>query len=239
MDKNQKVLVASAAALLAVSAIAYKMYNSKKKSASSLPEGYGLHTTDDLIGNTDDFTCTTGRVQIKDDLYVTYWRYEDPKHPETKKNHPVIAMHGGPSFTHNYMIPLKLLARKGYPVIFYDQAGCGASFKPKDNSKYPQLFTIKYYVEEAHALVKGLNLENYYVYGSSWGSILAQEFALTKPKGLKAQILDGALCDAQLYGKTQWSEVVSEIPLLTQKYICYTPTLVLRGQYDTMSRTCQ
>lgn len=170
MEKNQKILVASAA-LLAVSTLAYKMYQSKKKPA--LPEDYGLVTTNDLIGNTDDYTVTTGRVKIKGDLYVTYWRYEDPKHPDTKKNDPVIAMHGGPSFTHNYMIPLKLLARKGYPVIFYDQAGCGASFYPKDNSKYPELFTIKYYVEEAHALVKGLNLQSYSVYGSSWGSILA------------------------------------------------------------------
>ena len=124
-------------------------------------------------------------------------------------------MHGGPSFTHNYMVPLKLLARKGYPVIFYDQAGCGASFVPKDNSKYPELFTIKYYVEEAHTLVKALNLQDYFVYGSSWGSILAQEFALTQPKGLKAMILDGALCDAQLYGQTQWTEVINDMPQLT------------------------
>jgi pimeloyl-ACP methyl ester carboxylesterase len=35
------------------------------------------------------------------------------------------------------MLPLKLLARKGYPVIFYDQAGCGSSFIPKDLEKYP------------------------------------------------------------------------------------------------------
>lgn len=108
-------------------------------------------------------------------------------------------MHGGPSFTHNYMIPLKILARKGYPVIFYDQAGCGASFKTNDFKKYPQLLTVEYYVKEAHCLVKALKLDQYFVYGSSWGSILAQEFAITQPKGLIGQILDGALCDGKFY----------------------------------------
>jgi pimeloyl-ACP methyl ester carboxylesterase len=82
-------------------------------------------------------------------------------------------MHGGPAFTHNYMIPLKLLARKGHPVIFYDQAGCGASFVPTDLEKHPELLTIQYYVKEAHALVEALNIEEYAIYGSSWGSILA------------------------------------------------------------------
>ena len=71
------------------------------------------------MGKTDDLVCTTGKVQIDGDIYVKYWKYVDPKNT-TKANFPVIAMHGGPAFTHNYMLPLKLLARKGYPVIFYD-----------------------------------------------------------------------------------------------------------------------
>jgi pimeloyl-ACP methyl ester carboxylesterase len=94
-----------------------------------------------LIGNTDDLVCTQGKIKIEGDIYITYWKYEDPNCTD-KKNFPVIAMHGGPAFTHNYMIPLKLLARKGYPVIFYDQAGCGASFMPKDLENYPQLLTV-------------------------------------------------------------------------------------------------
>ena len=39
----------------------------------------------------------------------------------------VVALHGGPAFTHNYMLPLMLLADEGHPVVFYDQAGCGGS----------------------------------------------------------------------------------------------------------------
>lgn len=126
-------------------------------------------------------------------------------------------MHGGPAFTHNYMLPLKLLARKGYPVIFYDQAGCGSSFIPKNLDEFPQLLTIKYYVREAHAIVAALKLEQYFVYGSSWGSILAQEFAISRPKGLIGMVLDGALCDSQLYIKSQWEDVLSELPTFTQQ----------------------
>ena len=77
------------------------------------------------------------------------------------------------------MIPLKLLARKGYPVIFYDQAGCGASFVTHNFMLYPGLLTVEYYVKEAHCLVQALELDQYYVYGSSWGTCLAQEFAIT------------------------------------------------------------
>lgn len=80
MEKN-KSLIASAAALLAVSAISYKIYKSSisQPAASNLPTGYGLVTNDDLFGKTDDLVCTTGKVKIEGDIYVTYWKYEDPK----------------------------------------------------------------------------------------------------------------------------------------------------------------
>jgi len=44
-------------------------------------------------------------------------------------------------------------------------------------------------------LVSHLGLKEYYVFGSSWGTVVTQEFALTQPKGLKAIILDGAFSD--------------------------------------------
>ena len=55
-------------------------------------------------------------------------------------------LHGGPSFTHNYILPLKLLAASGYPIILYDQAGCGLSTNGvTDVTKTaPHLLTIEY-----------------------------------------------------------------------------------------------
>lgn len=89
-------------------------------------------------------------------------------------------------------------------MIFYDQAGCGGSTFVADPAKdAPWLLTIPYYVTELQAVVDGLGLERYHLYGSSWGTCLAQEFAATKPSGLKSLVLDGALCDGQTYTQTQ------------------------------------
>jgi hypothetical protein len=56
---------------------------------------------------------------------------------------PLLCLHGGPGFTHNYLEPLEALAGRR-PVIFYDQLGCGNSDRPGDLS----LWTVDRFVEE-------------------------------------------------------------------------------------------
>ena len=154
-----------------------------------------------MESSNDDLRCKTGTMPTGEGLYIRYWVYT------SKKNHqpslpPVIAIHGGPGFTHNYMLPLQLLAREGYTVIFYDQCGCGASsfVASPSETHHPYLLTVGYYVQELSSLVKEIGLEGkpHYLYGSSWGTVVAQEYAVTQPRGLAAMILDGALCDAQV-----------------------------------------
>jgi L-proline amide hydrolase len=88
-----------------------------------------------------------------------------------KSNGTVIAIHGGPAFCHNYILPLILLVRDGYTVIFYDQAGCGLSTFVKDPElEAPWLLTIEYYIRELEEVIKFMNLKNYFLYGSSWVS---------------------------------------------------------------------
>jgi proline iminopeptidase len=62
---------------------------------------------------------------------------------------PLLCLHGGPGFTHNYLEPLEALATNR-PVIFYDQLGCGKSDRPGD----PALWTVDRFVEEL-AQVRG------------------------------------------------------------------------------------
>jgi proline-specific peptidase len=134
------------------------------------------------------------------------------------------------------MKPLVLLADEGHPVIFYDQAGCGAS--SRDAAEHPArdtpwLLTVDYYVDELCALLQAHGLggvrgqprervgrgEGYYVYGLSWGSMLAQEFAVAQPSGLRGLILSGALADGDLYIRTQWRDRISTMPSFTQKLL--------------------
>src|SRR5260370_16742415 len=46
---------------------------------------------------------------------------------------PLLTLHGGPGYPHDYLEPLEQLADER-PVIFYDQLGCGASELPADLS---------------------------------------------------------------------------------------------------------
>jgi pimeloyl-ACP methyl ester carboxylesterase len=99
------------------------------------------------------------------------------------------------------------LADAGHPVIFYDQAGCGSStFIQNPTKDAPWLLTIEYYLEELRELLSQYNIIQYYLFGNSWGAIIAQEFAVTQPPGLLGLILDGALADADLYIETQWRD---------------------------------
>ena len=165
-----------------------------------------LVTLDDLIGELPEITKTQGTMESRG-LTVTWWRYASADADKP----PIIGLHGGPAFTHNYILPLKLLATTGHPVILYDQAGCGESTFVEDPERdSPWLLTIEYYVEELTALVGALHLGSaapYYVYGSSWGSVLAQEFAVTQPTGLLGLVLmDWRM---QTYIKTQWRDRIS------------------------------
>lgn len=97
---------------------------------------------------------------------------------------PLIVLHGGPGYPHDYLEPLEDLANNRR-VIFYDQLGCGNSQRTSDKS----LWTVEYFVKELGEIVKKLDLKKFHILGHSWGAGLAVSFALTKPKGLKSIIL--------------------------------------------------
>jgi pimeloyl-ACP methyl ester carboxylesterase len=78
-----------------------------------------LITLDNLIGDTSHIICEESSFVING-LTVQTWIYYNPK---IQQKPPIIVIHGGPGFTHNYLLPLKLLAEFGYPLVFYDQAG--------------------------------------------------------------------------------------------------------------------
>jgi proline iminopeptidase len=97
---------------------------------------------------------------------------------------PLLTLHGGPGFPHDYLEPLETLADER-PVIFYDQLGCGKSDRSDDVS----LWHIARFVEEVSQIRQALQLDRVHLLGQSWGSTLATEYALTKPPGLASLIL--------------------------------------------------
>jgi len=97
---------------------------------------------------------------------------------------PLLILHGGPGSSHHYLEPLESLANER-TVIFYDQLGCGKSERPNDTS----LWQKNRFVEELRQIQKALKLETVHIFGHSWGAMLAVDYALTKPSGLKSLIL--------------------------------------------------
>jgi proline iminopeptidase len=100
------------------------------------------------------------------------------------KGIPLLTLHGGPGSPHDYLEPLKRLADER-SVIFYDQLGCGKSERPDDIT----LWQRSRFVEELAQVRDALHLEQIHLFGHSWGSMLAVDYALTKPDGLTSLIL--------------------------------------------------
>lgn len=98
---------------------------------------------------------------------------------------PIIVLHGGPGYPHNYLKSIENLSDERQ-VIFYDQLGCGKSDHPTDT----KFWTVERFVAELTEVVKTLKLEQYHVLGQSWGAALAGAFALQKPKGLVSLIFN-------------------------------------------------
>lgn len=98
-----------------------------------------------------------------------------------KKNTPLIVLHGGPGYPHDYLEPLEDLAAERQ-VIFYDQLGCGNSERPND----VRLWTVSRFVSELVTIIDTLKLKKYHLLGHSWGAALAYAFAKTSPKGLQS-----------------------------------------------------
>jgi proline-specific peptidase len=101
---------------------------------------------------------------------------------------PLLVLHGGPGFPHDYLEDLAGLADEGRAVVFYDQLGCGKSDHPDD----PALWVMDTFVDEVTAVREGIGLDRVHLLGHSWGGWLALEYVLRRPPGLVSLILASA-----------------------------------------------
>jgi proline iminopeptidase len=98
----------------------------------------------------------------------------------------MLTLHGGPGLTHGYFECFEdFLPQQGIEFYYYDQLGSAYSDQPKDRS----LWTIERFRDEVEQVRKALGLESFYLYGHSWGGMLAIEYALEHQQHLKALVL--------------------------------------------------
>jgi proline iminopeptidase len=97
---------------------------------------------------------------------------------------PLLVLHGGPGYPHDYLEPLEALASER-PVVFYDQLGCGKSDRPDD----PGLWHVPRFVDEVGRVRAALGLDAIHLLGQSWGSMLATDYVLSGAEGVRSLIL--------------------------------------------------
>ena len=131
-------------------------------------------------------------VELKEGFKV--WTKRHGNSPDMK----VLLLHGGPALTHEYMECFQSFFPKANIEFYeYDQLGSKYSDQPTDTS----LWTLERFVEEVEQVRQalGLNKDNFYLLGNSWGGMLAMEYALKYQQHLKGLIICNMTADFNRY----------------------------------------
>ncbi|AFL83032.1 proline-specific peptidase [Belliella baltica DSM 15883] len=112
----------------------------------------------------------------------------------------VLLLHGGPGMTHElYSCFDGYFPAEGIEYIYYDQLGSYYSDQPEDQ----ELWTIDRFVDEVEQVrvALGLDKDNFYLFGQSWGGMLAMEYALKHQDKLKGLIISNMMSSLDDYEK--------------------------------------
>jgi len=110
----------------------------------------------------------------------------------------VLLLHGGPAATHCALEAMEsFLPQENIEIYYYDQLGCGNSDIPDDTS----LWTIERYVEEVEEVRIGLGLDQFVLYGISWGGMLAIDYALKYQQHLRGLVISNMTASSESYIK--------------------------------------
>lgn len=172
----------------------------------------------DNTGRDDVLTGGVKMIPIQTSLGEFHvWTKRIGNNPNIK----VLLIHGGPGATHEYLECFdSFFPGAGIEYYYYDQLDSGNSDQPNDTS----LWHIDRFVEEVEEVRKSLGLDktNFYLYGQSWGGILALEYALKYQDNLKGLIISNMMSSIPDYikyadevlGPQLDSAVLSEIKAL-------------------------
>lgn len=98
----------------------------------------------------------------------------------------LIAIHGGPGNSSDYMISLEELTGNDLAVVTYDQRGVGRSTEPSGG------YSLLNYVEDLEAVRKATGVERVHLFGHSWGGVVALRYATVYPQNVISIILMGS-----------------------------------------------
>lgn len=112
----------------------------------------------------------------------------------------VLLLHGGPGATHEYLEAFdSYFPAAGIEYYHYDQLGSAYSDQPDA----PELWETSRFVDEVEQVrvALGLDSSNFYLYGQSWGGLLATEYALAHQDALKGLIISNMMASIPAYNE--------------------------------------
>lgn len=140
----------------------------------------------------------------------------------------VLLLHGGPGGTHECFEAFdSYFPAAGIEYYYYDQLGSYYSDQPDA----PDLWETSRFVEEVEQVRQALGLDhdNFYVYGQSWGGILALEYALKYQRRLKGLIISNMMASIPLYNEYARTALM---PGMDQTALAEIKQLEAAGDYE-------
>ena len=148
------------------------------------------HRDDQFTGGIKMIPISTPKGEFK------VWTKRVGNNPSMK----LLLLHGGPGGTHEVFDCFDgYFPSEGIEYIYYDQLGSYFSDQPSDTS----LWNIERFVDEVEQvrIALGLDKDNFYLLGQSWGGILAMEYALKHQDKMKGLIISNMMSSATEYNK--------------------------------------
>jgi proline iminopeptidase len=152
------------------------------------------------------------------------WTKRMGNSPRTK----VLLLHGGPAATHEYFEAFdSYFPAAGIEYYYYDQLGSAYSDQPHD----PDLWDLPRFVDEVEQVrvALGLDRDNFYLLGHSWGGILAMEYALKYQEHLKGLVISNMMSSIPAYN--EYARTVL-MPAMDQKVLAEIKQLEATGKTE-------
>jgi len=151
----------------------------------------------DNAGRDDVFSGGAKMINVKTPKGVfKVWTKRTGNNPRIK----VLLLHGGPGGTHEYLEVFdSFFPGAGIEYYYYDQLGSSYSDQPDS----PELWQIPRFVDEVEQVRRALRLDdtNFYLFGQSWGGMLAVEYALKYQQNLKGLIISNMMMSIPQYNE--------------------------------------
>jgi proline iminopeptidase len=97
---------------------------------------------------------------------------------------PVVVLHGGPDFDHQYLLPELDRLAEWCHVVYYDQRGRGRSW----SGETPAV-TVASEVDDIDRVRAAFGFDTVALIGHSWGGLLAMEYTVRRPANVSRLVL--------------------------------------------------